>query len=230
MSLVTTASTWINDDTPKKRAPTMRKTIKNKSNITPSDGSEIYSLEGYQNLNSTSNMDTTNSYMQERSSHVNNLINKITSVDNDSEGKMGDFKPLPNPNINVKKDMDDNNDMSQIIYKPPSFSYSSNLHKESAPSHYLANEAPTVIYSNYKQSYETPMKFVPNQPYYAKMGVGNKGDDKLMEKINYMIHMLEEQQSEKTNNITEEFILYTFLGVFIIFVCDSFARSGKYIR
>jgi hypothetical protein len=45
-----------------------------------------------------------------------------------------------------------------------------------------------------------------------------------------MIHLLEEQQNEKTNNITEEFILYTFLGVFIIFVVDSFARSGKYTR
>jgi high-affinity K+ transport system ATPase subunit B len=51
-----------------------------------------------------------------------------------------------------------------------------------------------------------------------------------MEKINYMIHLLEESQSEKTNNVTEEFILYTFLGMFIIFVVDSFARSGKYIR
>ena len=45
-----------------------------------------------------------------------------------------------------------------------------------------------------------------------------------------MIHLLEEQRTEKTSNITEEFILYTFLGVFIIFVVDSFARSGKYIR
>jgi len=50
------------------------------------------------------------------------------------------------------------------------------------------------------------------------------------EKINYLIHLLEEQQHEKTNNITEEFLLYTFLGVFVIYVIDSFARTGKYIR
>ena len=54
--------------------------------------------------------------------------------------------------------------------------------------------------------------------------------DKLMEKINYMIHMLEQQQHEKTENITEEFILYSFLGIFVIYVCDSFSRGGKYIR
>jgi hypothetical protein len=51
-----------------------------------------------------------------------------------------------------------------------------------------------------------------------------------MEKINYMIHLLEEQQMEKTANITEEFILYIFLGVFVIFTVDSFTRVGKYVR
>ena len=55
-------------------------------------------------------------------------------------------------------------------------------------------------------------------------------DNKLMEKINYMIHLLEEQQSEKTANVMEEFILYVFLGVFVIFTVDAFSRSGKYTR
>ena len=43
-------------------------------------------------------------------------------------------------------------------------------------------------------------------------------------------YLLEEQQNEKTGHVTEEVILYSFLGVFIIFVLDSFARAGKYIR
>jgi len=62
------------------------------------------------------------------------------------------------------------------------------------------------------------------------MGNNLPRDDKLMEKINYMIHLLEQQQNEKTDNITEEFILYTFLGVFIIFIVDSFSKTGKYTR
>ena len=45
-----------------------------------------------------------------------------------------------------------------------------------------------------------------------------------------MISLLEEQQDERTSNVTEEVILYSFLGVFIIFVCDSFVRVGKYVR
>ena len=54
--------------------------------------------------------------------------------------------------------------------------------------------------------------------------------NELIKKLNYMIHLLEEQQDEKTDNVTEELILYLFLGVFVIFVVDSFARAGKYTR
>ena len=52
----------------------------------------------------------------------------------------------------------------------------------------------------------------------------------LIEKLNYMINLLEEQQDQKTGSVTEEVVLYSFLGVFIIFVVDSFARVGKYVR
>jgi high-affinity K+ transport system ATPase subunit B len=45
-----------------------------------------------------------------------------------------------------------------------------------------------------------------------------------------MINLLEEKQDEKTNNVTEEIILYSFLGIFIIFIVDSFTRVGKYVR
>ena len=54
--------------------------------------------------------------------------------------------------------------------------------------------------------------------------------DRIMEKLNRMLHILEEQQFEPTKHITEEFILYTFLGVFVIYIVDSFTRAGKYIR
>ena len=66
-------------------------------------------------------------------------------------------------------------------------------------------------------------------PYYTNISK-NGSKDELLEKLNYMIHLLEEQQGEKTSNITEELILYLFLGVFVIFVVDSFARAGKYTR
>ena len=42
--------------------------------------------------------------------------------------------------------------------------------------------------------------------------------------------MLEEQQDERTGSVTEELVLYMFLGVFVIFVVDSFSRVSKYTR
>ena len=71
-------------------------------------------------------------------------------------------------------------------------------------------------------------------PYYTQMQGAEENvhtnKDALMTKLNYMIHLLEEQQDEKTDNVTEELVLYLFLGVFVIFVVDSFARAGKYTR
>ena len=64
------------------------------------------------------------------------------------------------------------------------------------------------------------------------LGSGSEiiNNDVLLNKINYMINLLEDQQDERTNNVTEEVVLYSFLGIFIIFVVDSFARVGKYTR
>ena len=71
-------------------------------------------------------------------------------------------------------------------------------------------------------------------PYYTQLQGSQEevhtNKDVLMTKLNYMIHLLEEQQDEKTDNVTEELVLYLFLGVFVIFVVDSFARVGKYKR
>jgi hypothetical protein len=73
-----------------------------------------------------------------------------------------------------------------------------------------------------------------NKMYYKEqssgLGYSNNNSDVLLNKINYMINLLEDQQDERTNNVTEEVVLYSFLGIFIIFVVDSFARVGKYTR
>jgi len=75
-----------------------------------------------------------------------------------------------------------------------------------------------------------------NKQYYSSdtnipiSSTSNDANQVLIEKLNYMINLLEEQQDQKTNSVTEEVVLYSFLGVFIIFVVDSFARVGKYVR
>lgn len=72
-----------------------------------------------------------------------------------------------------------------------------------------------------------------NIPYYTELTnsqeiTGPKED--LMKKLNYVVHMLEEQQDQKTGSVTEEMVLYMFLGLFVIFVVDSFSKTGKYSR
>lgn len=148
---------------------------------------------------------------EKNGARVNKLLDVLAS-DNVGNG-LANFEPIHKPIINVRRkidaqDGDDDDDQPQQMYS--------------------ANDVNLGALSNYHQTYAAPpmyqSKFAPN---HAGGGIG---DDRLMEKINYMIHMLEEQQMEKTSNITEEFILYTFLGIFVIFTVDSFTRAGKYVR
>jgi hypothetical protein len=54
--------------------------------------------------------------------------------------------------------------------------------------------------------------------------------DPLLNKVNYIIGLLENQQDEKLNNISEDLIIYALLGCFIIFIIDKFVSVGKYVR
>jgi hypothetical protein len=83
--------------------------------------------------------------------------------------------------------------------------------------------------SDFNKVYDVPI----NRPYYAGIGGGVGGvktNDKVMDKLSYIVHLLEQQENEKTDNNLEEYILYILLGTFVIFVVDSFSRGGKYVR
>jgi hypothetical protein len=83
--------------------------------------------------------------------------------------------------------------------------------------------------SNFKKS-ENNKQYYSSDTNMSVSSGSNDANQVLIEKLNYMINLLEEQQDQKTNSVTEEVVLYSFLGVFIIFVVDSFARVGKYVR
>jgi hypothetical protein len=73
-------------------------------------------------------------------------------------------------------------------------------------------------------------QFVPYNRMSNELSSAGANSDELLEKLNYIVHMLEEQHNERTEHVAEELVLYCFLGVFIIFIVDSFARAGKYTR
>lgn len=257
MSLVTSASLWTNDESlNKKRPSTMRKTIKMRpfaQNIGEPDEyvsqSESYeqtfsdaSIRNRTNIDNEpqksnptpTTIDETVNVSVNRNNRVNELLNKITSTSNpeNSGNSLANFTPLSNPSINIKK----NTDVAVSNTLPP-VELQTNQWRGALTSQHENNaqfSGATVrpnVYSNYNTSYQGKMTDTSTQPYYAKMGIGNNtNNDKLMEKVNYLISIMEQNQVEKTNNITEEFILYTFLGVFIIFVVDSFSKAAKYTR
>jgi hypothetical protein len=55
-------------------------------------------------------------------------------------------------------------------------------------------------------------------------------DSELVYKIDKLMEMMEEQSEIKTTKKNEEIVLYCFLGIFTIYVLDSFATIGKYSR
>lgn len=85
-----------------------------------------------------------------------------------------------------------------------------------------------------QKRFQNPLRQMNGMEYGNDMsssgGGGGDSHDVLMQKINYMINLLEDQQDEKVGNVGEEVVLYSFLGIFMIFLVDSFVRVGKYVR
>jgi hypothetical protein len=267
MSLISTASPWISDDSQRKRTPTMRKTIKktpqpSSSSINSLEEPEEYtsqegnwsvgrmptttnfeggratgevwkSTQNFQDTNTayngqlTGTIDTTN-----RQERVNNLVNHINALSIDNDGNnLADFKPLSHPVVSSKKP-ESGKEMEMI--QPPVYFPTVENNRMNAPSvpqpSFSANNIHNDKNSDYRSVYQPPSKI----PVYGGYGntVSNlpKNDDRLMDRINYMIHLLEEQANEKTNNVLEEFVMFSLVGVFLIYVLDSFSRSGRYTR
>ena len=101
----------------------------------------------------------------------------------------------------------------------------------------VSNKMYDSLPSNYANQYYNQFVSAANKGYGSGLGSDNAYDssmsmpkNELIEKLNYIIDLLEEQQDYKTNSILEDLILYAFLGIFIIFIVDSFSKSNKYVR
>ena len=83
---------------------------------------------------------------------------------------------------------------------------------------------------------ELPVKTEPvmkTQDYMLineNMPVVKTTNTEMLTKLNNIIEMFEDQKEIKTGQKREEIILYCFLGVFVIYIMDSFVSIGKYSR
>ena len=207
--------------------PIMQKPKKNNLNIT--SGKELITQE--EKLRPNEN--------------VKKMISTINAYDdndmddNDNSNNLGDFNPPPPGVLSKTKDEVKMANASaaagtaDIITKLPLY-VSDNMSKHgndglggaNMPTPFHGPEAFTnALPDTYSKDY-----FKQYVPYYNNMSQSQGNKDILLEKLNYMIHLLEEQQEVKTGHVMEEIILYSFLGIFLIFIVDSFARAGKYVR
>ena len=144
------------------------------------------------------------------------------------DSNLEDFTPLPAPESigaerRKEKEVFNDEDRKELQNQPVgAYSNIMNQHTEQ-PSN--INDVPMGSDIN-MEDYRKNIAAYYQQANTQNLPIGQKTE--LTEKLNYLIHLLEEQQDEKTQNVTEEVILYSFLGIFIIFVVDSFARVGKY--
>jgi hypothetical protein len=170
---------------------------------------------------------------------VNSVLQKIhDNLDKDDEEENDSFNPPPNP---------ESAGVEKTIPKTENFvslgSSSQFLGKSPSPNYEGGDDLDLNDYKNYgdsKTAEEYYNRIIPgyknsvNRPYYnsnyIKENMNDNSNGVLLKKINYMISLLEDQKDEKTDNVTEEVILYSFLGIFIIFLADTFVRAGKYVR
>ena len=183
---------------------------------------------------------------------INNLIHSTNEDDDDDDNnyknfnkdmlkssKLNDNNMTNNDLINhdlINDDSINKNLINNELKKMDSFN---ELHK-SKYSKDVASIDSGEIYSNYNDSYKKNLKILNNNNQVQSINDSalfdnntdntiNKNNN-LLSKLDYIIHLLEQQHNEKTNYITEDLILYLFLGIFIIYVLDIFSKSGKYNR
>ena len=168
-----------------------------------------------------------------------NGIQKILSGSDDG-GDLDDFKPLKkeeNKEVNKEVNNEDDEGVSIQSFKKISDendSVKNYMENFTAMGGQPINDNTIVDSQNQQKNNDITDGYLSTYiPHYTKLNNSkdlNGSEDSLMKKLNYMIHLLEEQQDQKTENVTEELVLYSFLGIFVIFVVDGFARAGKYTR
>jgi hypothetical protein len=145
-----------------------------------------------------------------------NMLHELYKSDNtDSDlDNMGDFVPVQKPihNINIQK---------TNTHTPP-MQFNDNPIDETNYNTLPATQS-NDMYQQYIDNYNSYIQSTPTRNNLDS-------NSELLKKLDNILYLLEEQKEEQSHLITEELILYVFLGVFIIYVLDSFVRAGKYVR
>ena len=154
------------------------------------------------------------------------IYNNMDSEDNEY---LGDYDPIPsNPEsagVNRTIEREDDDD-SKENYANLNGEDDNGDNRDNRDNDESVNTH-SDISNMYAESYYN--QFMPQQPPTYQVSKRLDSDD-INTKLAYLIELLEQEKKEKTDHMTEEIILYGFLGVFVIYVVDSLVRIGKYTR
>jgi hypothetical protein len=98
----------------------------------------------------------------------------------------------------------------------------------------LKEDSDTELSNFYNSEIKVPPQYKTND--YMILNATNTIEPKrhtnqeLLDKMNKILEMFEDQKEIKTGQKNEEIVLYCFLGVFIIYIMDSFVNIGRYSR
>ena len=219
---------------------------------------ENYTLNNQKQQTKTNGHNKTQKRRQQPSNTVDtakmsNLLQTLhnsTDDNEETENEMGDFNPPAAPESSGVERTTDVKESPVSKYLREGPENQPGGHTNQAVEYHDQNLDVNGYLDNYgsqASNEEYYKQFVPNYPHRTPPNADSinkpyydsyhtiqqpQGPDNavLMEKLNYMIHLLEEQQDERLGSVTEEVILYSFLGIFVIFLADSFTRIGKYKR
>ncbi len=154
----------------------------------------------------------------------------MTTFDDDDDSSLVDFRPI-NPPVSAGVEKTKNNDTDGNVnfvslYDGSGVKNADDSERtfDSNPflSHDCVSDASRVSYTK-TSSKEALTTSSNNNSNIKKV-------DEIEVKLNYLIKLMEKDKEQNTQYIAEEIMLYSFLGIFVIYVVDSFTRVGKYVR
>ena len=200
----------INLDTQNSEKKNSNKTLKNKKSVnfsmdsTNNDKKKINSMNGL-----LSKLYDDNDEDDDSNNYINNLF---ASENNNSDELNNEIKKLQE-----KRNLERSFKEEDVVQ--------GDIHNQNK------NSNKNLLSNNLEDSYNLDYKSLSEKLNFStNNSITLEDNNRLLNKLDYIINLLEEQHNEKTDNVNEELILYLFLGIFIIFVLDSFTKASKYIR
>tara|TARA_Y100000389_G_scaffold154701_1_gene155250 strand:+ start:1766 stop:2431 length:666 start_codon:yes stop_codon:yes gene_type:complete len=183
------------------------------------------------NRNNNENNDNKNRERNRRIQKLLNDNNMNNNLTNNESDDLEDFNPPSHPAIQepkkiVKENFTFDKIKSELLDNQQEDELENQQQNDNPVNKENFQQLPA---NNLQQYYEKYNAYLNSENNYNKqyMSVSN---EELLKKIDNILFLLEDQRETRTNYVTEELILYVFLGIFVIYLVDSFVKVGKYIR